>query len=193
MAIIKWFGWLTLAILCASAVASRVEGGWAWLWVFAAFYAPWGLRAAIRRERHEAGNQRFWSFIILLCLLALFTSGCATAEREAARKAKFDAEWAANFTDRKVTIHSAPSGAIVDLNGDVIGTTPFVYDLKRCYRGSWPANGHIIQVLRARWLDGMALLEPFPTTSTPPETVLFMHPHATQYMQSAAAPTISQR
>jgi hypothetical protein len=129
---------------------------------------------------------------MVFCLLALLLTGCAgpksTIDVEASKR-----EWEANFTDRMVAIHSAPSGAIVDLNGDVIGTTPFVYDLKSCYRGSWPANGHIFQTLRARWLDGTALVETHPTTSTPPKTVLFMHPNARDYMQAPAALNLTHR
>jgi hypothetical protein len=127
----------------------------------------------------------------LQILLVLILSGCAT--RSTLDVAAVKREIEASYTDRVVTIHSAPSGAVIDLNGDVIGTTPFVYDLKRCYRGSWPANGHIFQNLRARWLDGMTLVETFATTTTPPKTVLFMHPHATHYMQAPAAPNLTRR
>ena len=127
-------------------------------------------------------------FIILAGALLL---GCATAEREAARKAKFNAEWEAKFTDRTVRIHSAPSGAMIDLNGDVVGVTPCTLELKRCYRGSWPANGNYVQILRARWLDGTVQEQHFFTTATPPQQVAYPHPHAQNYMRQAL-PTLSQ-
>jgi hypothetical protein len=194
MKILKWIVWLALAILCASAIAGRVEGAWAWVWVPAAFYAPWGLRAAIRGDQHEAGNERFWSLIIALCLLALLASGCAGIDAEtraAQRKAAFDAEWAKNFTPATISFHSAPSGAVVDWNGDVIGTTPFEYHIPDGWRGGWPANGHTTQILRARWLDGMMQHEFYPINGRIPKKVLFMHPRATDYLVHPA-PRLSQ-
>jgi len=129
--------------------------------------------------------------LLLLALAALILSGCATAEREAARKAKFNAEWEAKFTDRTVRIHSAPSGAMIDLNGDVVGVTPCTLELKRCYQGSWPLNGNVVQILRARWLDGTVQEQHFFTTATPPKQVAYLHPHAQHYMRQAL-PTLSQ-
>lgn len=120
--------------------------------------------------------------LLLLLALALLLSGCATAEHEAARKARLNAEWEAKFTDRVVTIHSAPSGAMIDLNGDVVGVTPCTLDLKRCYRGSWPANGLYVQILRARWLDGTVQEQHFFTVATPPKQVAYLHPHAQSLM-----------
>ncbi len=120
--------------------------------------------------------------LFLLLALALLLSGCATAEHEADRKARLNAEWEAKFTDRTVTIHSAPSGAMIDLNGDVVGVTPCVLELKRCYRDSWPANGLFVQVLRARWLDGTVQEQHFHTIATPPKQVAYLHPHAQTLM-----------
>ena len=162
---------------------NRIEGGWEWIWVFGAFYAPWGLRAALRGEKNEAGNQRFWSIIILICLLAFFSSGCSMlADNQAAR----DAEWNARFSTVTMSFHSVPSGAVVDWNGDVIGTTPFVYEMQKCYYSGWPLNGNPTQTLRARWLDGTALHEFHPQSGRPPRTVLFMHPHAQHYLNQPA-------
>jgi hypothetical protein len=131
------------------------------------------------------------SLHLLALASALILSGCATAEREAARKAKFNAEWEAKFTDRAVRIHSAPSGAMIDLNGDVVGVTPCNLELKRCYQGSWPLNGNVVQILRARWLDGTVQEQHFFTTATPPQQVAYLHPHAQNYMRQAL-PTLSQ-
>jgi len=126
----------------------------------------------------------------LLALAALILSGCATPKStidvEASKR-----EWEAKFTDRTVTIHSAPSGAMIDLNGDVVGVTPCVLELKRCYQGSWPLNGNVVQILRARWLDGTVQEQRFFTTATPPQQVAYLHPHAQHYMRQAL-PTLSQ-
>jgi hypothetical protein len=126
----------------------------------------------------------------LLALAALILSGCATPKStidvEASKR-----EWEAKFTDRTVTIHSAPSGAMIDLNGDVVGVTPCVLELKRCYQGSWPLNGNVVQILRARWLDGTVQEQHFFTTATPPQQVAYLHPHAQNYMRQAL-PTLSQ-
>ena len=182
MFFLKWIVWLALAILCASVMAGRVEGAWAWVWVPAAFYAPWALRAAIRGDKHEAGNERFWSLIIAICLLALISSGCAT--RSTLDVAAIKKQIESNYSDRTVTIHSAPSGAMIDLNGDVIGITPCTLELKRCFRDSWPANGLYVQVLRARWLDGFTQEQHFHTVATPPKRVAYIHPHATQKLMN---------
>jgi hypothetical protein len=128
--------------------------------------------------------------IHLLALAAMFLTACATPKStidpEAGKRA-----WEAKFTDRTVTIHSAPSGAMIDLNGDVVGVTPCVLELKRCYQGSWPLNGNVVQILRARWLDGTVQEQHFFTTATPPQQVAYLHPHAQHYMRQAL-PTLSQ-
>jgi len=125
----------------------------------------------------------------LLALAALILSGCATRSTidvEASKR-----EWEAKFTDRAVRIHSAPSGAMIDLNGDVVGVTPCNLELKRCYQGSWPLNGNVVQILRARWLDGTVQEQHFFTTATPPQQVAYLHPHAQNYMRQAL-PSLSQ-
>jgi hypothetical protein len=116
-----------------------------------------------------------------LTLAALLLTGCATPKStidvEASKR-----EWEAKFSDRTVRIHSAPSGAMIDLNGDVVGVTPCVLELKRCYRDSWPANGNYVQILRARWLDGTVQEQHFHTIATPPKQVAYLHPHAQSLM-----------
>ena len=130
------------------------------------------------------------TILLIAFASALFLTGCATPKStidpEASKR-----EWEAKFTDRTVTIHSAPSGAMIDLNGDVVGVTPCVLELKRCYRDSWPANGLYVQILRARWLDGTVQEQHFHTIATPPKQVAYLHPHAQHYMRQAL-PTLSQ-
>jgi len=121
------------------------------------------------------------SLHLLALASALFLTACAgpksTIDPEASKRA-----WEAKFTDRTVRIHSAPSGAMIDLNGDVVGVTPCVLELKRCYRDSWPANGLYVQILRARWLDGTVQEQHFHTIATPPKQVAYLHPHAQSLM-----------
>ena len=117
----------------------------------------------------------------ILIILSLAMSACATP-KSAIDVAASKRAWEAKFSDRTVTIHSAPSGAMIDLNGDVVGVTPCTLELKRCYQGSWPANGNIIQILRARWLDGTVQDQHFITTATPPKQVAYLHPHAQALM-----------
>jgi hypothetical protein len=118
------------------------------------------------------------AFSILLSL-ALLLSGCATKstiDLEASKR-----EYEAKFSDRTVEIHTLPYGAMVDLNGDVVGITPCTLELKRCYQGGWPLNGNPVQIIRARFWDGTAQEQHFFTTATPPQKVAFIHPHAHLY------------
>jgi len=125
-------------------------------------------------------------FIILAGALLL---GCASTPQKT--KANYEAEWAKNYTPTTVRIHSAPSGAVIDRNGDIVGTTPCDMVMPQCWRGGWPADGQVIQKIRARWLDGTTLYEFYPISSTPPKTMLFLHPNAVNYMRQAP-PTLSQ-
>jgi hypothetical protein len=128
--------------------------------------------------------------ILLIALAALFLTACATPKStidlEASKRA-----WEAKFSDRTVRIHSAPSGAMIDLNGDVVGITPCTLQLKRCYQAGWPLNGNVVQILRARWLDGTVQEQHFFTTATPPKQVAYLHPYAQNYMRQTP-PTLSQ-
>ena len=116
----------------------------------------------------------------LLLTLALLLSGCATPrstiDLEASKR-----EYEAKFSDRTVEIHTLPYGAMIDLNGDVVGITPCTLELKRCYQNGWPLNGNPVQILRARFWDGTAQEQHFFTTATPPKKVAFIHPHAHLY------------
>ena len=117
---------------------------------------------------------------ILAPILALFLSACAstksTFDIEALRR-----EEAANYSDLVVEIHSLPSGAMIDLNGDVVGITPCTLELKRCYKKSWPANGYLFQNLRVRFWDGSIQTQTFPTATDTPQKVAFIHPHAQNF------------
>ena len=129
---------------------------------------------------------------IILCLLSLCLCACETAaERGKKMRAEAEAAWAKNYTPATIKIHSAPDGAVIDHNGDVVGITPCELSLPKCYRGGWPLDGNIIQTLRARWIDGTVLTEYYPLQSTPPKTVLFLHPNAVNLMRQAPA-TISK-
>jgi hypothetical protein len=115
----------------------------------------------------------------LLLTLALFLSGCATKstiDPEASKRA-----YEAQFSDRTVEIHTLPYGAMIDLNGDVVGVSPCTLELKRCHRDHWPVNGNVVQILRARFWDGSSQEQHFFTTTIPPKKVAFIHPHAHLY------------
>jgi len=116
----------------------------------------------------------------LLLAFALLLSGCATPsstiDLEASKRA-----WEAKHSDRTVEIHTLPYGAMIDLNGDVIGITPCTLELKRCYQGGWPLNGNPVQIIRARFWDGTSQEQHFFTTTIPPKKVAFIHPHAHLY------------
>jgi hypothetical protein len=118
------------------------------------------------------------TFSILLSL-ALLLSGCATKstiDPEASKRAH-----EAQFSDRTVEIHTLPYGAMIDLNGDVVGVSPCTLELKRCHRDHWPVNGNVVQILRARFWDGSSQEQHFFTTTIPPKKVAFIHPHAQNY------------
>jgi hypothetical protein len=118
------------------------------------------------------------TFSILLSL-ALLLSGCATKstiDPEASKRA-----YEAQFSDRTVEIHTLPYGAMIDLNGDVVGVSPCTLELKRCHRDHWPVNGNVVQILRARFWDGSSQEQHFFTTTIPPKKVAFIHPHAQNY------------
>ena len=118
-----------------------------------------------------------------LCTMTLLLCACATRstiDLEASKR-----EWESKFSDRTVEIHTLPYGAMIDLNGDVVGITPCTLELKRCYQGSWPANGNVVQILRARFWDGTAQEQHFFTTATPPKKVAFIHPPAQHFSPQA--------
>ena len=115
----------------------------------------------------------------LFILICLTLGGCATKstiDPEASKR-----EYEAKFSDRTVEIHTLPYGAMIDLNGDIVGITPCTLELKRCYQNGWPLNGNPVQILRARFWDGTSQEQHFFTTTIPPKKVAFIHPHAHLY------------
>jgi hypothetical protein len=120
------------------------------------------------------------TILLIAFASALFFTGCATPKStidlEASKR-----EYEAKFSDRTIEIHTLPYGAMIDLNGDVVGITPCTLELKRCYQNGWPLNGNPVQILRARFWDGSSQEQHFFTTATPPKKVAFIHPHAHLY------------
>lgn len=124
----------------------------------------------------------------ILCLLSLCLWGCAATSKIDVEAIKREQE--SHYSDRTISIHSLPDGALVDLNGDVVGTTPCTLELKRCYESNWPANGYPMQTLRARWFDGMVEFQNFLSNADAPAQVAFMHPNALALSQRQ--PTLHQ-
>jgi hypothetical protein len=82
---------------------------------------------------------------------------------------------------QEIHIHTAPPGAIVDWNGNVLGTTPIVISLTPYlapyashYR--WPSNGARTQRFRARWPDGAINTELFDSDTPPPQRIAIISP-----------------
>lgn len=115
----------------------------------------------------------------LLIFLCLALCGCASTKSSTDLEA-VKREQAALYSDRSVEIHSLPYGAMVDLNGDVVGITPCTLELKRSFKKAWPYNGYYYQTLRARFWDGSVQTQTFPTATDTPQKVAFIHPHASQ-------------
>jgi hypothetical protein len=116
---------------------------------------------------------------VLVPFLALLLTACAstsTLDLEAIKRQRD-----ADYSDLVVEIHSLPSGAMIDLNGDVVGITPCKLELKRSFRGNWPSNGYDLQALRCRWADGHVEQHLFLTNSKAPKQVAFINPHRQYY------------
>ena len=87
---------------------------------------------------------------------------------------------------QEIQIQTAPSGAIVDWNGNVLGTTPIVISLTPDFSPyasyySWPSNGARTQRFRARWPDGALNTEFFDSNTPPPQQIAIISPSIGNY------------
>lgn len=94
---------------------------------------------------------------------------------------------------QEINIHTAPPGAIVDWNGNVLGTTPIVISLTPDFSPyashySWPSNGARTQRFRARWPDGAFNTEFFDSNTLPPQQIAIISPSIGNYRQLWPAP-----
>ncbi len=86
----------------------------------------------------------------------------------------------------EIAIHTAPPGAIVDWNGNVLGTAPIVISLTPNFSPyashySWPSNGERTQRFRARWPDGAINTELFDSDTAPPQNIAIISPSIGNY------------
>lgn len=94
---------------------------------------------------------------------------------------------------QEIHIHTAPPGAIVDWNGNVLGTTPIVISLTPNFSPyashySWPSNGARTQRFRARWPDGAFNTEFFDSNTPPPQQIAIISPSIGNYRHLWPAP-----
>jgi hypothetical protein len=93
----------------------------------------------------------------------------------------------------EIHIHTAPAGAVVDWNGNVLGTAPIVISLTPYFSPysshySWPSNGVRTQRFRARWPDGAINTEFFDSNTPPPQTIAIISPSIGNYRHLWTAP-----
>jgi hypothetical protein len=93
----------------------------------------------------------------------------------------------------EIAIHTAPAGAIVDWNGNVLGTATIVISLTPNFSPyashySWPSNGERTQRFRARWPDGAFNTEFFDSNTPPPQTIAIISPSIGNYRHLLPAP-----
>jgi hypothetical protein len=93
----------------------------------------------------------------------------------------------------EIHIHTAPAGAVVDWNGNVLGTAPIVISLVPYFTEyssyyKWPRNGVRTQRFRARWPDGAINTELFDSDTPPPQTIAIISPSIGNYRHLWPAP-----
>lgn len=86
----------------------------------------------------------------------------------------------------EIVIHTAPAGAIVDWNGNVLGTAPITISLTPYFSAyashyTWPSNGERTQRFRARWPDGAYNTEFFDSNTPPPQAIAIVSPSVGNY------------
>lgn len=107
----------------------------------------------------------------ITCLLALLLSGCATAPAEPSVRS-------AELTPQKIKIQTYPAGGLIDLNGNVLGSSPVEIEVMPRNRALWwPDEVNPFQTFRARWPNGATAGEVFFTDGPMPKQVgLTPHP-----------------
>ena len=94
----------------------------------------------------------------------------------------------ATLPPHTVTIHTSPPGGIVDWNGNVLGAAPVQISFVPGYqfhRPRWPDNGHLVEILRARWPDGTAAAETFISSAAPPTEIGIVAPYQREIILDA--------
>lgn len=103
---------------------------------------------------------------ILAPILALFLGACATPQpvEPTVRTAE--------MVPQKIVIQTYPAGGLIDLNGNVLGTSPVEMQvMPRNHAQWWPYEPNPSQTFRARWPNGAVAQETFWTNSPMPKQV----------------------
>lgn len=80
---------------------------------------------------------------------------------------------------RTIKIQSYPAGALIDINGDILGASPVEYTaLPHNAAQWWPQSDLIYQRIRARWPNGVNVTETFLTRSPMPNQVGLLLPQS---------------
>ncbi|MFM8764716.1 MAG: hypothetical protein ACKOEZ_07770 [Spartobacteria bacterium] len=87
---------------------------------------------------------------------------------------------------QEIQIQTAPPGALVDWNGNVLGVAPITIELTPSFNEyashySWPSTGVRTQRFRARWPDGAINTEFFETNTPPPQAIAIVSPSVGNY------------
>ena len=87
---------------------------------------------------------------------------------------------------QEIQIQTAPPGALVDWNGNVLGVAPVTIELTPSFSQyashySWPSNGARTQRFRARWPDGAINTEFFESDTPPPQAIAIISPSVGNY------------
>lgn len=122
--------------------------------------------------------------------MTLLLGACATrpsfleqeiAERKAERKA--------NSSDHLIQVQTMPPGAIIDYNNDVVGVSPCTILVPQAYKTQWPANGYLVQIVNARWIDGSRSQQTFKAGTPMPKRLVFLHPIPNKILQEPSSLT----
>jgi hypothetical protein len=103
-------------------------------------------------------------------LFALFLSACAAIQKPEPEIKR------AQPKPQEIQIQTAPPGALVDWNGNVLGVAPVTIELTPSFSQyashyTWPSNGARTQRFRARWPDGAINTEYFDSNTPPPQAI----------------------
>lgn len=116
----------------------------------------------------------------LLLFPLLFLSACTTTQKPEPEIKRAEPK------PQEIQIQTAPPGALVDWNGNVIGMAPVTIELTPSFSQyashySWPSNGAHIQRFSARWPDGAMNTESFYSNTPPPQAIAIISPCVGNY------------
>ena len=118
---------------------------------------------------------------------ALLLSACAAPQKPEPEVKR------AQPKPQEIQIQTAPPGALVDWNGNVLGAAPITIELTPDFSQyashySWPSNGERTQRFRARWPDGAMNTEFFESDTPPPQAIAIVSPSVGNYRDILTTP-----